>query len=110
MMEGHVIFGVDSHVVHIDFKPLLWEHIRKDVVHECLEGGGGITESKEHDSGFEESYGGDERSFPLVFLPDMNVVISPADVELGEQGGFLHVINEFRDEGEQVGVLDSVGV
>ena len=110
MMEGDVIFGVDSHVIHVDLKPFFWKHIREDVVHESLEGGGGITEPKEHDSGFEESHGGDESGFPLIFFLDANVVISPTNVEFGEQSGFFHVVDEFRDQGERIGVSDGVGV
>ena len=110
MMEGHIILGVDSHVIHVDLKPLLCKHIREDMVHESLEGGGSVAESKEHDGGFEESHGGNESSFPLIFLPDVNVVISPTNVKFGEQGGFLHVIDEFRNEGEWIGISDSVGV
>ena len=72
--------------------------------------GGGIAEPKEHDGGFEESHGGNESGFPLIFLSDVNVVISPTNVEFGEQGGFFHVVNEFRDQGERVGISDGVGV
>ena len=110
MMEGHIILGVDSHIVHIDFKPLFWEHIHKDMAHESLEGGGSIAESKEHDSGFEESHGGDESGLPLIFLSDVNVVISPTNVKFGEQSRLLHVIDEFQDEGKWIGISDSVGV
>ena len=110
MVEGYIILGVDSHIVHVDFKPLLWKHICKDVIHECLECGGSIAESKEHDSGFEEFHGGNESSFPLILLSDANVVISPTNVELGKQGGFFHVINEFGNQGERIGILDSMGV
>ena len=110
MMEGDVVFGVDFHVIHVDFKPFLREHICEDVVHEGLKGGGSVTESKEHDSGFEESHGGDESGLPLIFLSDANVVIPPMNVEFGEQGGFLHVVDEFGDQGERIGVSDGVGV
>ena len=54
------------------------------MVHERLECGGCITESKEHDGRFEESHGSDEGSFPLVFLSNANVVVSPTNVKLGE--------------------------
>ena len=40
----------------------------------------------------------------------MNVVVSPANVKFGEQSGFFHVINEFSDQGERVGVSDGMGV
>ena len=97
MMESYVILGVDSHVVHVDLKPLLWKHICEDMVHESLEGGGSVAEPKEHDGGFKESHGGDEGGLPLIFLSDVNVVISLMNVEFGEQGGFFHVVDEFRD-------------
>ena len=110
MMESYVVLSVDSHIIHVDLKPLLWKHIREDVVHESLEGGGGIAEPKEHDSGFKESHGGDESGLPLIFLLDANVVVSPTNVKFGEQGGFFHVVDEFRDQGERIGISDGVGV
>ena len=45
---------------------------------------GGVTEPKEHDSGFKKSHRGNEGSLPLILLLDANVVISPATVEFGE--------------------------
>ena len=110
MMEGYIILGVDSHVVHVDLKPPLRKHVHKDMVHESLESGGSVAEPKEHDGGFEESHGGNEGGFPLVFLSDVNVVISPTNVKLGEQGGFFHVVDEFGDQGERVSISDGVGV
>ena len=80
------------------------------MVYECLECGSCITESEEHDGWFEESHGGDESSFPLIFFPNMDVVISSANVELDEQGWLFHVIDEHWNEGEQIGILDGVGV
>ena len=54
------------------------------MVHECLECGGCVTESEEHDGWFKEFHGGNEGSLPLVFFSDANVVIPPTDVKLGE--------------------------
>ena len=110
MMESHVILGVDSHVVHVDLKPLLQKYICEDMVHESLEGGGSVAEPKEHDGGFKESHGGDESGLPLILLSDANVVITPTNVEFGEQGGFFHVIDEFGDQRERIGISDGVGV
>ena len=85
MVESYIILGVDSHIVHVDFEPLLWEHICKDVIHECLECGGSIAETKEHDGGLKQSHGGDKGSLPLVFFSDMvDVVISPSNVKRSE--------------------------
>ena len=80
------------------------------MVHECLKCGGSIAKSEEHDSGFKQSHGSDEGSLPLVLFLDADVVVSPANVTFGEQGGLLHVINEFRHKKKRVGVSDSVGV
>ena len=38
----------------------------------------------------------------------MNVVIPPTDIKLGEAGELLQVVDEISDEGEGVGILDSV--
>ena len=80
------------------------------MVYECLKCEGSIAKSKEHDSGFKQSHGSNEGSLPLVLLLDVDIVVSPANVKLGEQGGLLHVINKFRDKRERIGVSDCVGV
>ena len=86
MMKFLVIFGMDAKVIHIDFQPFLFEHVSENMVHEHLECGGRITESEEHDSGFEESHGSDESGFPLVFFLNMDIIVSPMNIKLGEQG------------------------
>ena len=44
--------GVDEKVVHINDKPSFCDHAMERVIHELLEGGWGVGESKEHDGGF----------------------------------------------------------
>ena len=68
---------MNSQIIHIDFEPFFYDHIRKDIVHECLEHWWGITETKEHDSGLKKVEGGNEHGLPLVFLPNVNVIVSP---------------------------------
>ena len=41
---------------------------------------------------------------------NMDVVISPPDVEFCEEGGILHVVGEFGDEEQRVCILDGVGI
>ena len=77
---------MDTKIIHVDLQPFFSEHVSEDMVHECLECGGGVIESEEHDSGFEESHGSYEGSFPLVLLSNADVVVSPTNVEFGEQG------------------------
>ena len=80
------------------------------MIHECLKSRRGITEPKEHYSGFKEAEMRDEHHFPLVFLSDVNVVIAPLNIKLGEQGRVLHIIDQLWDEGERISVVNSVGV
>ena len=110
MMKGDVIFGVDPQVIHVDLYPFLLQHVHKNIIHECLKCRGGIAKSKEHDCGFKESHGGNESGFPLILLLDADIIVFPANVKFGEQGGLLHVVDEFQNEGEGVGISDSVRV
>ena len=93
MVKVDVIFSMDSKVVHVDLKPFFMYHVSKNMVHECLEGWRCIGEPEKHDHGFKKSFRSNEHSFPLVFLLNSNVVVFPVDVELGEQGGILHIID-----------------
>ena len=97
-------------IVHIDLEPSLGNHVSKDMIHERLKGRRGITETKEHYGGFEETKRGDECCFPLVFLLDTNVVIAPSDIKLGEQRRVFHIIDWLWDEGERISVANGVGV
>jgi hypothetical protein len=54
------------------------------VIHEALEGGRTIAHAEEHDSWFKESVVCFKGSLPLVFFSDLNVVVSPLDVEFTE--------------------------
>ena len=51
---------------------------------------------------------GDKGGFPLVTVFNVNVVVTPSDVKLGEQLGVFDLIDEVRDEGEGVGILNGV--
>ena len=99
-----------SQVVHINLEPSLGNHIGKNMIHERLKGRRGVAEPKEHHSGFKETERSDEHCFPLVFLPDANIVITPANIKLGEQCRVLHVIDQLRDEWERIPVANCVGV
>ena len=68
-------------VVHIDLEPSFGNHIGENMIHECLKRRRSVAEPKKHDSGFKEAERGDERCFPLVFLPDANVVITPSNIK-----------------------------
>ena len=84
---------MDAQVIHVDFEPLFSCHIGEDVVHKCLKSQWDITETKEYDSGLEAAEGSDECGLPLIFLLNVDVIVSPLDIELGEKGGIFHVID-----------------
>ena len=99
---------VDKEVVHVDNEPSFCNHIMKGVVHESLKGGRGIDKTEEHYGWFKESLMSDESSLPLVSILDIDIVIFPTDVKLGENLCPLEFINEVRDEWEGICVMDSV--
>ncbi|KIJ08200.1 hypothetical protein PAXINDRAFT_89212, partial [Paxillus involutus ATCC 200175] len=82
----------------------------EDVIHQGLECRRGVAESKEHDVRFEESMGRDERRFPSITWFDLNVVVSPSDVEFRKDLRSFEFINEVGDERKGIRVLDGMGV
>ena len=80
-------FGKYKDVIHVDDKPSFHDHLSKDRVHEGLEGWWGVTLSEEHDQEFVKTVGGDECGFLLVSFFDVNVVIPPLYIHLGEVFG-----------------------
>jgi hypothetical protein len=75
---------VDEQVVHINDEPPFSDKVAEEVVHECLEHGGGVAEAEEHDGGLEETKGSDECCLPVVLRSDQYIIISPAHVHLSE--------------------------
>ena len=75
---------MDPQVIHVDLEPVFGNHVSEDMIHECLKGWWGITEAKEHNSRFEKAKRSDECHFPLVFFPNVDVIIAPLNVKLSE--------------------------
>ena len=50
----------------------------------------------------------DEGGFPLMPILDLDVVVTPADIKLGEDFGPLELVYKVRDEGKRVGIPNSV--
>ena len=51
---------------------------------------------------------GDEGSFPLMSIFDLDIIVFPSDVELGEDFRPLESIDKVGNEGKRVCVMDSV--
>ena len=69
------------------------------MVHKGLECRRCIAKTKEHHCGFIKTEGSDEGCLPLIRFLDLNVVVSPSNVELSEINEVFHVINEFGNKG-----------
>ena len=50
VVKGEIVLSVNAHVIHVDLKPFLCNHICTYVIHECLRCRGCIGESEEHNS------------------------------------------------------------
>ena len=53
---------------------------------------------------------GDEGSFPLVAILDVNVVVSPVNIELGEVVSVFQLVHKVRDEREGISVMGGMFV
>ena len=77
----------------------------KDVVHECRERARQVRQPEEHDCWFEQAAIGSERCLPFVTSLDMDVVVTPPNVECREDRRILESIHEFRNQWERVPIL-----
>src|SRR5882724_7079693 len=84
-------------VVHIDGHYSFINEFLEDVIHHHLECGGTVHEAKEHDQRFEKASVCPKGGLPLVSFFDLNVVVSPENVQLSEVLGL-----GFRDLVEDV--------
>ena len=93
-------------VVQVDCDLALDDEISKDGVHEGLECSRGVRQAKEHDQWFEKTLVGGKGSLPLISFFDSDIVVAPTNVEFGEVLGPFETVDNVRDEGEWVAVLD----
>ena len=101
--------GEDQDVVQVDEDEGV-EVGAEDVMHEALEGGGGVGEAKGHDGELKVAIAGAEGGLGDVFRGDPNLVVAVAEVNLGEDGGAMEAVKELVNPGEGVAVLDGDGV
>src|SRR5882724_7494421 len=74
----------DEDVVHIDGHYSLVDEFFENVVHHCLECGGTVCEAEEHDQRFKKASVRPKGGLPLVSFFDLNVVVSPVNIQLSE--------------------------
>jgi len=85
-------------------EPSFSNQVLEGVIHKSLEVDGRVGESEEHDSGFKESFVGDESSFPLVIIFNTVIVVPLTNIKFSEDFSILEFINEVGNQGKEVGV------
>ena len=100
------ILSVDQDVIEIHRDFPLCDQIDEDCVHERLECRRGVGKPEEHDQRFEQPSVTDEGCLPLVSFFDSDVIVTPADIELGEIPSTSEPIDYIRCEWERIPVLN----
>src|SRR6266446_2229480 len=76
--------GVNEDVIHVADGLIAINEGAEDVIHHCLEGGGRVAQSKEHDKGFKQSTVHGEGCLPLIPFFQSDIVETPAEVQGSE--------------------------
>ncbi|KAG5735370.1 hypothetical protein E4T56_gene12816 [Termitomyces sp. T112] len=93
-------FGVDENVVKVYTHYALCNEVLEDVVHHCLESGGAVGLSEEHNEWFKQSLVGLEGGLPFISFLDVHIVVAPLDIQFSEVLCTLEVVDELGDEEE----------
>jgi len=96
----------DEDVIKVYTYSPFHDEVPEYVIHHGLEGGWAVCETEEHYQRFEQSLVGLKGCLPLVTLTNVNIVVPPANIQLGEILGLAKLIDEFRDEGYGVAIFD----
>ncbi|KAG5317510.1 hypothetical protein C0989_001377, partial [Termitomyces sp. Mn162] len=87
---------VDQDIVQIyDDKDVV--HVVKDVIHEVLEGGGGVSHSEGHYEILKEAIAGAKGSLPFMSRGDPDVVVAGTKVDFRVNLGAAKAINKVSD-------------
>src|SRR5712671_608423 len=105
-MKSKVIVGCNQHVVHVNDEPSFSEFLLKCHIHHHLEGGWGVSQAKEHDHWFEETFIGNESCLPFIASSDADIVIAPSYVKFSEQCSGSSFIDKLRNKWEGVSISD----
>ena len=97
----------NSYIVHVNAdgstKKFVLSYNRvKNVVHHCLEGGWGVSKAKEHDCWFIEAIVSFEGGFVFITLLDVDIVISPTDVQFSIDVDASQICDKVCDKGKWV--------
>jgi hypothetical protein len=105
-MEVWKVIIKHKDVIQVNDKVLLVDKVGEDSVHKGPKSGRGIAEAKGHDEGLKKSEGALKDGFPFITFFNVNVVVSPSDIEFGKVTGTLEFINEIGNQGQRCGVFN----
>src|SRR5882724_8417567 len=74
----------DEDVIHIDGHYSFIDEFLEDDIHHHRECGRTVREAEEHDQRFKKALVCPKGGLPLISFFDMNVVVSPANIQLSE--------------------------
>ena len=77
----------DENIIKVDTDNSFRYHVMEDVIHYHLKGCWAVCKAKEHDLWLKEPSVGVDCSLPLVTFPNLDVVETPPDIQLGEVFG-----------------------
>jgi hypothetical protein len=77
----------------------------EDLIHHCLEGHGAVCQTKVHHKGSKYAMVHVESCLPFVTLLDVDIVVSPADVQLHKLSCSLKAVDQVIYKGEWVPIL-----
>jgi hypothetical protein len=78
----------------------------EDVVHQSLEGSGGVGEAEGHDGVFEVTVARPKCRLVDVLLMDTNLMIAVTKVDFGEHSGTVKAVEKLVHAGEGIRILD----
>ena len=100
----------DQNIIQVHYYNPFGYEGSEDVIHYSLEGGGTVGHSEKHYERFKEATVGVEGHFPFISRLDACIIETPLDIKFCEVPGFAELGDKFRNEGEEVFVLDSYGI
>jgi hypothetical protein len=99
------VFGKNKDIVNVnDYVVIAFSP--EDVIHQGLEGSGGVAEAVRQYDEFEVTVAGVEGSFGNILRRDADLVVRSTEIDFGEDGSTSHAIKEIIHARQRSSVLD----
>jgi hypothetical protein len=107
LADAVILQGVheDEDIVQVDNNHSLQDEVMEDLIHHCLEGCRAVCQTEVHHKGFKQAAVCAEGCLPFVTLLDVDIVESPADVQLCKVSYSLEAVDQVIYKGEWVPVF-----